>query len=130
VIVHLATLGFTWKNWATLMGWSYDGVGVLNQIVEAYCPQRDAVEARGQANLASMNREDGLDWLRAVVRRKLGYCGRVTRWTALALRGAWAERGGTKRQVLDQLGFRQGWEMVDAAPTDVGVHFDLRRIAA
>jgi hypothetical protein len=109
VIVCLATPGFHWKSWAALMGWSYRGFPVLKAIVEAYTPQRDRVEARAQENMASITREDGLDWLRAVTIRKPHYSGPVPHWTALALRDVWAESGQTQRQVMDQLGFKVKW---------------------
>jgi hypothetical protein len=111
IIVCLATPGFTRMSWAVLMGWTPNSVQALDQIVEAYAPVQDKVMAAGKANAASVTRDDAVDWLRAVLRRKPRYRGPAPYWTTLALRDIWAEQGGSQKAMLASLGLTgdQSW---------------------
>lgn len=88
IAVCLNTDGFELHHWCSLMGWSRNWTTWLGQLAEHY---RDEVKADSYENLLSITREDGVDWLRAVLLRRPKFNGSVPRWTRNALRELRAE---------------------------------------
>jgi hypothetical protein len=87
--ICLFTEGFTPMNWAVLMAWDPEPLTRLMDHYRGHAGVREAA----RANSLSVAREDGLDWLRCILRRKPGYYGPVPVWTRRALRELRSELG-------------------------------------
>lgn len=77
---------------------------MIADILESYLHVRDVVDDLGRANLVSMVRDDGVDWARAVKRRKPYYTGKLPDIVMMALRDVWAEGGLSQPELLRWLG--------------------------
>jgi hypothetical protein len=105
VTVASRTVDWDAADWATIFAWGKPAevAARLTPLLDHY--QREpAVQAAITANSLSVTREDGLDWLRTMLKRKPQYWGRVPTWTKRALRELKTEQGWTNKDLAKALG--------------------------
>jgi hypothetical protein len=101
VTVACRTVDWVASDWAAMFAWGDPrGMDELLEPLLVHYEREPAVQAAIVANSASVTREDGLDWLRVMLKRKPWYWGRVPVWTRRALR---------------ELRHEQGWKNADLA---------------
>lgn len=106
IAVTCSTPGFGTKWWGLCLGWGPPAAFVpfVDEVIAAHTQSQDKIQALAEANALTITAEDGLDWLRATLRRKPWYSGPVPRWTKMALRGVRTDRGWTNAQMATWLG--------------------------
>jgi hypothetical protein len=110
VAICLFTKGFSPMNWAVLMAW--DPRTNFEPFMDHYRDHRGVQDA-ARANSLSVTRDDGLDWLRTVLRRKPGYYGPVPVWTRRALRELRSELGVRNEDLARLFGVKHARKMGD-----------------
>ena len=101
-----STPGFGPRWWGMLMAWG-DITHVdelIPQIIAAHVNSQEKLRELGYENSLTITQEDGLDWLRTMLRRKPLYRGPVPVWTKRALRQQREERGWSIKQLASHLG--------------------------
>lgn len=104
IAVCLFTDGWVPEDWGILMGWNTRRrhPEYLDSIMDAY-KDHEVVQEAAKANGLSVVREDGLDWLRTVLKRRPWYRGQVPVWTVRALRDLREERGCKVKDLYREL---------------------------
>lgn len=108
IAVAVATPDWGTTAWSMAMGWQSEDIP--NQIVARY-RGNDQIEEMIEANVRSVTLDDGLDWLRVLLKRKPGYYGPVPVWTRRALRELRSRSGGAAKDLARQFGVKYPWKM-------------------
>ena len=106
IAVTCSTPGFGARWWGMLMAWG-DRPHVENlvgQIIAAHVNSQEKLRELGYENSVTITLDDGLDWLRTMLKRKPRYRGPVPSWTRRALRQLREERGWSNKQLAAHLG--------------------------
>jgi hypothetical protein len=106
IAVACGTPGFDLHNWQAIMAWGdpREDNPLLLHIMDLYKDDRRVRDAR-VANTESVTRDDGVDWLRTMLRRSPWYRGPVPVATRRALRELREELGGKTADLNHALGF-------------------------
>jgi hypothetical protein len=108
IAVACSTPGFGAVWWGMIMAWG-DRPHVENlvgQIIAAHVNSQEKLRELGYENSLSITQEDGLDWLRTMLKRKPYYRGPVPSWTRMALRQLREEQDWSNKQLASHLGLR------------------------
>lgn len=103
----VATLTPDWEplDWAVILKWGRNFQPILAQVHAAYLDAGIDLTPQITANTLSITIDDGLDWLRVILRRRHGrYYGRVPVWTRRALRETRFNHNFTNRDLQHWLG--------------------------
>jgi hypothetical protein len=77
---------------------------LVGRIIAAHVNSQEKLKDLGYENSLTLTREDGLDWLRTMLKRKPHYRGPVPSWTRMALRQLREERDWSNKQLAAHLG--------------------------
>lgn len=116
IAVCLFTEGWEPPHWSMLMGWNTHLFNYNRKAVEwvmmTYADDAGVLEA-AKANGLSVTPEDGLDWLRCLLRRKPNFRGSVPVWTKRALRERREAIGGGTKALEAEFGSNVGHWVAD-----------------